>query len=109
MDGTGKNVCLRIYVGEDKRHRDKPLYEAIVLKARQARLAGATVVRGTLGCGRSIRLPTTGLLFPEVPPVIVEIVDSEDRIMNFVLAGLGEIDLVTCNEVRVLPCPAIPA
>jgi len=111
LDIKGKNVRLRIYLGEDKRYRDKPLYEAIVLKARQLQLAGATVVRGTLGYGRSTRLHTTQVTFSEDLPVIVEIVDTEDGIMKFVelLAGFGEIGLVTCDEVRVLLCPPIAA
>ena len=111
MDIKGKNVRLRIYLGEDKRYGGKPLYEAIVLKARQLQLAGATVVRGTLGYGRSTRLHTTQVVFSEDLPVIVEIVDAEDRIMKFVglLAGFSEIGLVTCDEVRVLLCPPIAA
>jgi hypothetical protein len=48
LDPSGRNARLRIYIGEDKRHGDQPLYEAIVLKARQMQMAGATVVRGTL-------------------------------------------------------------
>jgi PII-like signaling protein len=107
LDISAKNVRLRVYIGEDKRHGDKPLYEAIVLKARQLQLAGATVVFGRLGYGRLTRLHTTQVVFSEDLPVIVEIVDSEDRIQNFMplLAGLGEIGLVTCDEVRVLLRP----
>jgi PII-like signaling protein len=60
---NGKNARLRIYIGEDKRHGNQPLYEAIVLKARQIQMAGATVVRGTLGYGRSSRLHTTEVVF----------------------------------------------
>jgi PII-like signaling protein len=106
----GRNVRLRIYIGEDKRHGNQPLYEAIVLKARQLQMAGATVVRGTLGYGRSTRLHTTKVVFSEDLPVIVEIVDSEERIAKLVplLAGFEEIGLVTCDEVRVLLYPPIP-
>jgi PII-like signaling protein len=106
----GRNARLRIYIGEDKRHGDQPLYEAIVLKARQLQMAGATVVRGTLGYGRSTRLHTTEVVFSEDLPVIVEIVDSEERIAKFVplLAGFEEIGLVTCDEVRLLLYPPIP-
>ena len=109
MDPKGKNARLRIYIGEDKRHADRPLYEAIVLKARQLQMAGATVVRGTLGYGRSTRLHTTDVVFSEDLPVIVEIVDSEERIAKFVplLTGFEEIGLVTCDEVRVLLHPPI--
>ena|SRR5579862_21118 len=110
MDVDAKNVRLRIYLGADKRHGNQPLYKAIVLKARQLQLAGATVVTGTLGYGRSTRLHTTQVVFSEDLPVIVEIVDGEDKIMKFVplLTGLGEIGLVTCDEVRVLLCPPLP-
>ena len=110
LDVNGKNARLRIYIGEDKRHGDLPLYEAIALKARQLQMAGATVARGTLGYGRSTRLHTTEVVFSEDLPVIVEIVDSEERIAKFVplLTGFEEIGLVTCDEVRVLLYPPIP-
>ena len=110
LDPNGNNARLRIYIGEDKRHGDQPLYEAIVLKARQLQMAGATVVRGTLGYGRSTRLHTTEVVFSEDLPVIVEIVDSHEKIQSFVplLAGFGEIGLVTCEPVSVLLYPPIP-
>jgi uncharacterized protein len=109
LDRDAKNARLRIYLGEDKRHGDQPLYEAIVLKARQFQMAGATVLRGTLGYGRSTRMHTTDVVFSEDLPVMVEIVDSEDRIMKFValLAGFADIGLVTCDEIRVLLHPPI--
>jgi uncharacterized protein len=110
LDPKGSNARLRINIGEDKCHADQPLYEAIVVKARQLQMAGATVVRGTLGYGRSTRLHTTEVVFSEDPPVLVEIGDSEKRIAKFVplLAGFEEIGLVTCDEVRVLLYPPIP-
>jgi PII-like signaling protein len=110
LDPNGNNARLRIYIGEDKRHGDQSLYEAIVLKARQMQMAGATVVRGTLGYGRSTRLHTTEVVFSEDLPVIVEIVDSHDKIRSFVplLAGFNEIGLVTCDEVSVLLYPPVP-
>ena len=110
MDVNGKNARLRIYVGEDKRHGNKPLYEAIVIKARQLQMAGATVVRGTMGYGRSTRLHTAKVVFSEDLPVIVEIIDGHDKIRDFVplLAGFNEIGLVTCDEVSVLLYRAIP-
>jgi len=109
LDPKGRNARLRIYIGEDKRHADQSLYEAIVIKARQLQMAGATVVRGTLGYGRSTRLHTTEVVFSEDLPVIVEIVDSEERIAKFVplLAGYDEIGLVTCDAVRVLLYPPL--
>lgn len=109
MEINGHNVRLRIYIGEDKRHGDRPLYEAIVLKARHLQMAGATVVKGTLGYGRSTRLHSTEVLFSEDLPVIVEIVDSQEKITSFVqlLVGFKEIGLVTCDEVRVQLCPPV--
>ena len=110
MDVNGKNARLRVYVGEDKQHGGQPLYEAIVLKARQLGMAGATVVRGSQGYGRSTRLHTTGVVFSEDLPVIVENVDSHDKLQQLValLAGIREIGLVTCDEVSVLLYPPIP-
>jgi PII-like signaling protein len=110
LDPNGKNGRLRIYIGEDKRHGDQSLYEAIVLKARNMQMAGATVVRGTLGYGRSTRLHTTEVVFSEDLPVIVEIVDSHEKIRSFVplLAGFNEIGLVTCDDVSVLLYPPVP-
>jgi PII-like signaling protein len=102
---------LRIYLGEEKRHGDRPLYEAIVLKARQLHLAGATVMRGTLGFGRSTRLHSLQVLFSEDMPVVIEIVDGAQKISDFVpsLRGFHDIGLVTCEAVDVLPCaPADP-
>jgi PII-like signaling protein len=110
MDVNGKNSRLRIYVGEDKQHGGQPLYEAIVLKARKLGMAGATVVRGSQGYGRSTRLHTTDVVFSQDLPVIVEIVDSEERLQKLaaLLGGIREIGLVTCDEVRVLWYPPIP-
>ena len=107
MDVNGKHARLRIYVGEDKRHGDKPLYEAIVLKARHVQMAGATVVRGSLGYGRSTRLHTTGVVFSEDLPVIVELIDSQDKIRKFaaLLLTINDIGLVTCDDVTVVSSP----
>ncbi len=98
-------VLLRIFIGEDDRHEGQPLYEAIVLKAREQHLAGATVLRGPLGFGHSSRLHTTKLLrLSEDLPVVIEIVDSEEKIRAFLdtidpLMGSG---LVTLEKVTVL-------
>ena len=98
-------LLLRIFIGENDRHRHRPLYEAIVCGAREAHLAGATVLRGPMGYGRSSRLHTAKILrLSEDLPVVVEIVDREDRIE----ALLPELDrmmaggLVTLEKVRVL-------
>ena len=110
MDVHGKNSRLRIYIGGDKRHGNKPLYQAIVYKARQLQMAGATVVHGTLGFGRSTRLHTTSVVFSEDLPVVVEIVDTDDKIQEFMLllASIDEIGLVTCDDVTVLLSPNRP-
>ena len=98
-------VLLRIFIGEDDKAGHLPLYEAIVLKARDARLAGATVLRGPVGFGRSSRLHTTKILrLSQDLPIVIEIVDAEDKINAFVptlerIMGSG---LVTLEKVRVL-------
>ena len=98
-------TLLRIFVGEDDRHGHQPLYQAIVLKARELHLAGATVLRGPLGYGHSSRLHTTKILrLSEDLPVVVEIVDSEERINDFlpVLDGMMTSGLITLERVAVL-------
>ena len=80
-------TLLRIFLGEDDRSDGRPLYEALVLKAREMHLAGATVLRGPMGFGRTSRLHTAKILrLSEDLPVVVEIVDAEDRIKDFLAA-----------------------
>ena len=77
-------MLLRIFFGEDDKFRGRPLYEEIVRAAREARLAGATVLRGPMGFGRSSCLHTTkNLRLSEDLPLIVEIVDTEEAIKAF--------------------------
>ncbi len=98
-------VLLRIFLGEDDRHDHKPLYEAIVLKAREMHLAGATVLRGPMGFGASSRLHTAKILrLSEDLPVVIEIVDSEDKINAFlpVVDAMMQGGLVTMEKVQVL-------
>ena len=98
-------VLLRIFIGENDRHGRIPLYEAIVLKAREAHLAGATVLRGAIGFGHSSRIHTTKILgLSEDLPVIIEIVDVEDKIQAFVeqLNGMLGSALVTLEKVQIL-------
>ncbi len=98
-------VLLRIFLGEDDRHEHKPLYEAIVLKAREMHLAGATVLRGPLSYGHSSRLHTAKILrLSEDLPVVIEIVESEEKINEFlpVLDGMMGSGLVTLEKVQVL-------
>jgi uncharacterized protein len=98
-------VLLRIFFGEDDKAGRLPLYEAIVLKAREMHLGGATVLRGHVGFGHSSRIHTTKILeLSEDLPVIVEIVDSQDKIDSFlpVLDGMMTSGLVTIEKVQVL-------
>jgi len=100
-----QSVLLRIFIGEDDRDDGRPLYESIVLKAREMHLAGATVLRGGLGYGQSSRLHTAKILrLSEDLPLVVEIVDSEARINTFlpVLQSIMSNGLVTLEKVQVL-------
>src|ERR1700760_3812834 len=98
-------VILRIFIGESDRHEHKPLYEAIVLKAREMHLAGATVLRGPMGFGKSSRLHTAKILRLSMDlPLVIEIVDSNEKIQEF-LPTLDEMikgGLVTLENVRVI-------
>jgi uncharacterized protein len=99
------SVLLRIFIGESDRHGHLPLYEAIVLKARELHLAGATVLRGAIGFGKSSRLHTSKILRLSADlPLVIEIVDSEEHIQAFlpVLDAMMGGGLVTLEKVRVL-------
>lgn len=95
---------LRIFVGESDRHEGKPLYEWLVLKARELGLAGATVLRGIEGFGAHSRLHTAKILrLSEDLPILVEVVDSQERIEAFlpvVDRAVGE-GLATLERVKV--------
>ena len=97
-------VLLRIFLGENDKADGAPLYEALVLKAREMQMAGATVLRGPMGYGRSSRLHTAKILrLSEDLPVVVEIVEAEDKVEAFLTAvepmmGSG---LITLEKVRV--------
>ena len=98
-------VLLRIFIGEDDKAGTSPLYEAIVLKAREMHLAGATVLRGPMGFGASSRLHTAKILrLSEDLPLVIEIVDSEDKINGFlpVVDGMMSSGLITMEKVQVL-------
>ncbi|NOJ38104.1 DUF190 domain-containing protein [Bradyrhizobium australiense] len=98
-------LLLRIFIGEDDKFGGSPLYEAIVLKARESHLAGATVLRGPMGFGASSRLHTTKILrLSEDLPLVIEIVDSEDKINAFLptLDGMMTSGLITLEKVQVL-------
>jgi uncharacterized protein len=98
-------VLLRIFFGEDDKHEHLPLYEAIVLKAREMHLAGATVLRGPAGFGHSSRIHTTKILrLSQDLPMLVEIVDSQEKIDSFlpVLDKMMTSGLITIEKVQVL-------
>jgi PII-like signaling protein len=98
-------TLLRIFLGESDRWKHQPLYEAIVLKAREMHLAGATVLRGPMGFGKSSRLHTAKILRLSMDlPVVIEIVDAEEKIQSFlpVLDEMMKGGLVTLENVRVI-------
>ena len=98
-------ILLRIFMGENDRFGHQPLYEAVVLKAREMHLGGATVLRGPMGFGHSSRLHTAKILrLSEDLPLLIEIVDSEEKINEFlpVLDGMMSSGLVTLEKVQVL-------
>jgi PII-like signaling protein len=98
-------VLLRIFLGESDRWHHQPLYEAIVLKAREMQFAGATVLRGAMGFGKSSRLHTAKILRLSMDlPIVIEIVDSEEKIQSF-LPVLDEMmggGLLTMEKVKVV-------
>jgi PII-like signaling protein len=100
---------LRIFIGEADRHGHKPLYEALVLEARQEGIAGATVVRGILSYGASSRIHTAKLLDLSFDlPIVVEIVDRQDRIdaflekANAIINDAGCGAMITIEDVEVI-------
>ena len=105
MQIPNEALLLRIFLGESDRWEHKPLYEAIVLAAREQHLAGATVLRGPMGFGKASRLHMTNILQLSMDlPIVIEIVDSEEKI-NLFLPTLKKMlggGLVTLEKVRVL-------
>src|SRR5438128_9481616 len=98
-------VLLRVFIGESDRFEHRPLYEAIVLKARELHLAGATVLRGPMGFGANSRLHTAKILRLSMDlPMVIEIVDTDEKIQHL-LPHLDEMvleGLVTVEDVQVL-------
>ena len=98
-------VLLRIFIGESDRCQHRPLYEAIVMKAREMHLAGATVLRGPMGFGKSSRLHTAKILRLSMDlPIVIEIVEREEKVKEF-LPVLDEMmggGLVTLEKVKVI-------
>ena len=100
-----RGVLLRIFIGESDKWHGKPLYEAIVLKARELHLAGATVLRGPMGFGAASRIHTAKILRLSMDlPIVIEIVDSEAKVNAFLpdlekMIGGG---LVTLEKIKVI-------
>ena|SRR5450432_4553093 len=98
-------LLVRIFIGESDRHEHRPLYEAIVLKAREMQLAGATVLRGPMGFGAASRIHTAKILRLSMDlPIVIEIVDSEEKVNGF-LPDLEEMiggGLVTLEKIKVI-------
>jgi PII-like signaling protein len=102
---------LRIFIGESDRWHHQPLYEAIVLKAREMGLAGATVLRGPMGFGAKSHLHTAKILRLSMDlPIIIEIVDSEENVNKMIplLDEMVQDGMVTLEDVRVLKYRANP-
>jgi uncharacterized protein len=104
-------MLLRIFIGESDRWHHQALYEAIVLRARELHLAGATVLRGPMGFGKSSRLHTAKILRLSIDlPFVIEIVDTEEKIQSFVpvLDEMMMGGLITLERVRVIDYRASP-
>jgi hypothetical protein len=98
-------ILLRIFIGESDHWHGRPLYEAIVLKARELHMAGATVLRGPMGFGAHSRLHTTKILrLSEDLPIVIEIVDRKERIDELLphIDQMVQDGLVTLEDVRVI-------
>jgi PII-like signaling protein len=110
MKLTGDGTLLRIFLGEKDAHAHRPLYEVIVVRAREAGLAGATVLRGVMGFGaRSRTLHTAKILrLSEDLPMVVEIVDEDEKIQSFLpvidelFAATGCGGMVTVEKARII-------
>lgn len=100
-----QGTLLRIFIGETDKYKGKPLYEQILLKAREMNLAGTTVVRGIMGFGADSRVHTAKLLeLSEDLPIVIEIVDTEEnlnKLMPFLDETVEE-GLITMEKVRVI-------
>ncbi len=96
---------LRIFIGESDKHEGRPLYERVVEAARRRGMAGATVLRGTLGFGAHSRIHTAKILrLSEDLPIVIEIVDKPERIEAFLpeLDALMKEGLITLEKVQVI-------
>ncbi len=105
MNPRKEGILLRVFIGEMDSYKGRPLYEQIVLKARELNLAGATVIRGMMGFGANSRLHSAKFLrISEDLPVVVELVDLEENIEKILpfLDSVVEEGLITMEKVRVI-------
>jgi PII-like signaling protein len=105
MQAPQQAMLLRIYTEEGKMNGRRPLYEDIVMKARDAGLAGATVLRGPMGYGLHAKVHTAKILDLSAKlPLVIEIVDEEDKLRGFlcVLDSMEALGLVTLEKVEVV-------
>lgn len=105
MELSKDAMLLRIFIGEGDELKGAPLYQKIVEKAREQKLAGATVLRGPMGFGKSSHLHTAKILRLSMDlPMIIEIVDTEEKIQDFLphLDGMIQGGLVTLEKVQAL-------
>lgn len=96
---------LKIYIGESDSYQHKPLYEAIVLKARELGMAGATVFRGPMGFGATSHLHTAKILRLSMDlPIVIEIVDTAQKVASFLpfLSDIVKEGLVTIEDVKII-------
>jgi hypothetical protein len=105
MHSEEKDTLLRIYIGENDRYKGRPLYEAIVKKARELDLAGATVLRGIMGFGADSRLKSAHILdLSNDLPIVIEIIDNPEQVQK-ILPFLDEAvteGLVTMETIQVI-------
>ncbi len=105
MKIEGEGQLLRVFIGESDRWHGRPLYEAIVLKAREMGMAGATVLRGMMGFGADSRLHTAKVLrLSEDLPIVIEIIDNAARIEAFLptLDAMVTEGMITLENVHIL-------
>ncbi len=110
MKLEGEGTLLRIFVGEADKYEHKPVYEVIVLKAREMGLAGATVLRGVEGFGAVSRIVHTAkiLRLSEDLPIVIELVDTPEAIQKFIgtveqiFSSTGCGGMMTMEKVNII-------
>ena len=104
MNLPEEGCLLRIFIGESDKYEGKPLFEWIVLKAREVGLAGATVLRGIMGFGPSSKITTVKILrLSEDLPIIIEIVDTQEKLEEFleIINGVIQEGLITIEKAQI--------